>query len=69
MKKYSLILLLLLNGCFYQSIDSNEIEVAKIICERNNSTTVKIKSFFDATTRVDCSNRKQFNLDTYSGGK
>ena len=54
---------LTLSGCFYQTVNSNDIDSANQICKNQNSTVVDIKATNMGNEYVLCSNRKSFRLE------
>lgn len=63
MKKLIIILSLFLTGCFYQTVNSNDIEVATEICAAEKAKIVEITSTFLGVEGVTCSNRKKYLID------
>lgn len=53
MKKYIVLSCLLLNGCFYQSVNKWDIERAITLCGNINNI-VEIHASFDGAERVTC---------------
>lgn len=53
MKKYIVAICLLLNGCFYQSVNMWDIERAITLCG-NLDNVVEITASFDGNERVIC---------------
>lgn len=62
MKNLLLILLtsLSLTGCFYQTIDANDIETATKKCAQVDSKVVSISALFIGDESVICSNRAKY---------
>ena len=58
----TLLLSLSLTGCFYQSVNSNDIETAQAVCLKNQATVVEIRAHIIGSELVVCSNRKSFQL-------
>jgi len=65
--KYLIVLLTLsLSGCFFQTINSEDIKNADLICKKNNSYTVEISSAFDGREVVTCSNLIDYTISHYN---
>jgi ribosomal protein L27 len=64
--KLILILPFFLSGCFYQSVDSNDIETGKIICRSKGADLVSINSFSIGRETVFCSNRVTYRISEYN---
>lgn len=56
-----LILLSLLQGCFYQSVSSNEYNRAMIVCSKFSGVE-KIKSYSTADIWVHCNDGSEFKV-------
>jgi hypothetical protein len=55
----SLMLAFSLSGCMWQSINSHEIERARIFCERKGERIEYITESFVGDTKVTCSDREK----------
>lgn len=54
----------MLSGCFYQSVNLNDINAAKQICIKHNSEVDNIISYFDGRENVVCTNRNTYQIDS-----
>ena len=52
-----------LSGCFWQSVNSYDMEKAQEICRKNNSVVTHINAHITGEEFVYCSNRQVYNLD------
>lgn len=51
---------LALQGCFYQTVDAHEVEIAEKICDSVGYSVVHITEWGLADTYVTCSNDKNY---------
>lgn len=56
------ILALSLSGCFWQTVNSSDIETAIARCKQEYSTVVEISANFVGEESVLCSNRQKYAL-------
>ncbi len=59
----SVLLSLLLTGCYYQTVNINDIESATAICAKYKSTVVLIRADVFGDEKVICSNREKILID------
>ena len=53
---------LLLTGCIYQTVNSNDIEAGVIICAANGAELVSVDAYFIGAEEVACSNRESYTI-------
>ena len=58
----ALLLVVLLSGCMYQSINTDDMAVAEIKCTSENATVVSIAANAFGGETVTCSNRKDYAI-------
>lgn len=67
MKKLFLIsCVVLLSGCFYQSVDDNDIALGKLYCESKGSEIKNIEVWWNGSEKVHCKNNDWTNLHILS---
>lgn len=63
MKNILLLTVVLLAGC-YQSVDSNEIDLANKFCKSKNSEIWVMASAFDGVVKVRCKNNEVSSISS-----
>lgn len=64
MNKFFIIIpVFFLSGCFYQTVNMNDIESAFYICAKEQAQIVDIKSSFEGREWVTCSNRRSYHIN------
>lgn len=53
-----------LSGCFYQSINSNDIENGTKICENRGSKVQEIQASFSGSETVVCTDRMEYWINS-----